>query len=167
MATAYLGLGSNKGERITYIERAMSEISKIQNTKIVRSSAVYETEPWGFKDQEEYLNSAVEIETELDAFTLLKELKEIEKRIGRTEDVRWSEREIDIDLLFYGKEILVNDIMNVPHKEIENRKFVLIPMNEIAPDFIHPVFKKNMSELLKGTKDKLKVSKYNHSFREK
>lgn len=165
MATAYLGLGSNKGERISYIKDALSEIGKIKNTKIVRSSSVYETEPWGIKEQEDYLNSAVEIETELEAVSLLKELKSIEKRIGRTGNVKWSEREIDIDLLFYGNEIIENDFMNVPHKQIENRKFVLIPMHEIAPDFIHPVLKKDMSELLKNTADKLKVKKYNRIFR--
>jgi 2-amino-4-hydroxy-6-hydroxymethyldihydropteridine diphosphokinase len=160
MAVAYLGLGSNIGERISYIEKALAEIIKIENTKITRSSSIYETEPWGISEQEDYLNSAVEIETSLEPEVLLKKLKSIEKIIGRTESKRWSEREIDIDILFFGNEIIENEFMKVPHPQIESRKFVLIPMNEIAPDLIHPVFKKTVSELLKETKDNLKVNKF-------
>lgn len=161
MLTAYLGLGSNKGERISFIEKALAEIKKIPGTKIVKTSDVYETEPWGVENQPDYLNSVAEIETELDAEALLKELKEIEKRIGRTQSAKWSEREIDIDLLFHGDEIIVKDFMTIPHPQIEKRKFVLIPMNEIAPDFIHPVLKEKISALLKNTNDPLIVRKYN------
>lgn len=160
MPKAYLGFGSNKGERISFIETALKEIGKIEKTLIVRSSSVYETEPWGIKDQGDYLNSVAEISTELSAVELLKALKEIENRIGRTETSKWSEREIDIDLLFYGNEIHNNENIHVPHDEIENRKFVLIPMNEIAPDLIHPVLNKSISELLSETSDDLHVRNY-------
>ncbi len=160
MATAYLGLVSNKGERINYIQKALNEIEKIDGTTIVKASLVYETEPWGNFDQEDYLNSAVKIETNLIAQDLLKELKSIEVKLGRQENKKWSEREIDIDLLFYENEMISGEYINVPHCQIENRKFVLIPLNEIAPDLIHPVFKKNISELLKETKDKLDVRRY-------
>lgn len=160
MRTAYLGLGSNKGERISYIKKALSEIGKIENTRIVKSSSIYETEPWGVEDQDDYLNSAVELETSLDPENLLKELKNIERKTGRTGNKKWSEREIDIDLLFYGDEIIDNEFMNVPHSQIENRKFVLIPMNEIAPEFIHPVLKKSITDLLKESKDELSVIEF-------
>lgn len=160
MPKAYLGFGSNKGERISFIETALNEIDKIEKTEVVKCSSVYETEPWGIKDQGDYLNSTAEIKTELSAVELLKALKEIESRTGRTVTSKWSEREIDIDLLFYGNEILNNEIIQVPHAEIENRNFVLIPMKEIAPDHIHPVLNKSISELLSETSDDLKVTKY-------
>ena len=160
MQTVYLGLGSNKGERISYIEKAIEEISRLPATNIFVRSGIYETEPWGNIEQEDYLNSVIGIQTELKAEDLLKELKSIEKLIGRKENKKWSEREIDIDLLFYGSEVIDKDHMKVPHGQIENRRFVLVPLNEIAPWFIHPVFKKSISMLLEDTTDKLKVHKY-------
>jgi 2-amino-4-hydroxy-6-hydroxymethyldihydropteridine diphosphokinase len=160
MPKSYLGLGSNIGDRISFIENALTEISKIPDTKVVKMSSVYETEPWGEIRQDDFLNSVIEIDTKLDAAILLKELKEIEKKLGRNKTAKWSEREIDIDLLFYGNEIIENDVMNVPHLQIENRRFVLFPMAEIAPDFIHPVLKKSISELLKETTDELNVIKF-------
>lgn len=159
MPTAYLGLGSNKGERISFIETAIAEIAEIEKTKLIRTSSVYETEPWGIKGQDDYLNSVSEIQTDLSATELLKALKEIESRIGRTVTAKWSEREIDIDLLFYGNDVLNDETIHVPHAEIENRKFVLIPMNELAPDMIHPVLNKSISVLLHETSDDLKVTK--------
>ena len=167
MQTVYLGLGSNKGERISYIEKAIEEISGLPETKMFVRSGIYETEPWGNIEQEDYLNSVIGIQTELNAEDLLKELKSIEKFIGRKENKKWSEREIDIDLLFYGNEIIDKDHMKVPHGQIENRRFVLVPMNEIAPGFMHPVFKKNISQMLEDTTDKLKVYKYKLSSTEK
>jgi len=167
MQTVYLGLGSNKGERISYIEKAIEEISGLPETKMFVRSGIYETEPWGNIEQEDYLNSVIGIQTELNAEDLLKELKSIEKLIGRKENKKWSEREIDIDLLFYGNEIIDKDHMKVPHGQIENRRFVLVPMNEIAPGFMHPVFKKSISQLLEDTTDKLKVFKYKLSCTEK
>ncbi|MDQ3021420.1 MAG: 2-amino-4-hydroxy-6-hydroxymethyldihydropteridine diphosphokinase [Bacteroidota bacterium] len=163
MVTAYLGLGSNVGERISFIENAVLEIGKIKDTVIIKSSAIYETEPWGNIKQDDYLNSVIEIETRLKAEALLMELKNIEKRLGRIDNKRWSEREIDIDLLFYGEEIIENDLIKLPHRQIENRRFVLIPMNEIAQCFIHPVFKKTISQLLNDTKDELNVVRYHPS----
>ncbi len=163
ITTAYLGLGSNKGDRICYIENAVLEINKIKDTKVIQSSSVYETEPWGNVAQDDYLNSIIEIETELTAENLLKELKNIEKLLGRTGNKKWFEREIDIDLLFFGNEIIINDFMEVPHPQIRNRNFVLIPLNEIAPSLIHPVLQKTSKDLLGETKDNLKVSKYHEN----
>ena len=160
MATAYLGLGSNKGGRINFIQNAVIEIEKIFSTSVVKASSVYETEPWGFSDQDDYLNCAVEINTKLIAEVLLKELKNIEIKLGRQDNKKWSEREIDIDLLFFEYQIIRSVNMNVPHPQLEHRKFVLIPLNEIAPDLNHPVLNKNISELLKECRDELYVRKY-------
>lgn len=167
MKEVYLGLGSNKGERISFIEKAVSEIGNLPGTEIFTRAGIYETEPWGNIEQDDYLNTVIGINTTMNAEELLKELKRIEKHIGRMENKKWSEREIDIDLLFYGDDIIDNDNMIVPHGHIENRRFVLVPMNEIAPDLIHPVFKKSISQLLDSTTDNLKVFKYKLSNTEK
>ncbi len=167
MKVVYLGLGSNKGERISFIKKAISEIELLPCTEVFISGAIYETEPWGNIEQDDYLNTAIGIRTELKAEDLLKELKRIEKLIGRIEKRKWSEREIDIDLLFYGDEIIEKENMKVPHGQIENRRFVLVPMNEIAPELIHPVIKKSISQLLDSTSDKLNVFKYNLTNTEK
>lgn len=160
MSIAFLGLGSNKGERISYLNKAVDMIKDIKKTKIIRTSSVYETEPWGVSEQEDYLNSVIEIETPLDARSLLIELKNIEKTLGRIDSRKWAEREIDIDLLFFENEIVDEGSLKVPHPQLENRKFVLVPMNEISPDFIHPVLGKKISELLNETSDNLSVKKY-------
>lgn len=160
MKTAYLCLGSNMGERISFIENAISSIDKISRTEFVKSSKVYETEPWGVTSENNYLNCVAEIKTGLSAENLLSEIKQLEKKLGRTESRKWSDREIDIDILFYGNEIIRNEFVIIPHILIEKRKFVLVPLNEIAPALIHPESGKSVSELLKKTDDKLQVRLY-------
>ncbi|MFZ1321893.1 MAG: 2-amino-4-hydroxy-6-hydroxymethyldihydropteridine diphosphokinase, partial [Ignavibacteria bacterium] len=112
---AYLGLGSNIGERISYIQRVITELDDSQNISILKNSSVFETEPWGNFDQDNYLNSVIEIETDLGPMELLLELKSLEKKIGRSENKKWSEREIDIDILFYGDLVIQNENINIPH----------------------------------------------------
>jgi len=160
MTEVYLGIGANIGDRISFIEKAVNEIKNIPESKFIVSSSVYETEAWGKTDQDDFLNCVVEIYSDLSAETLLKKLKDIEKQIGRIENKKWSEREIDIDLLFYGNEIIENDLISIPHREIENRKFVLVPFAELNPDFLHPVLKKTIQELIISSTDKLNVIKY-------
>lgn len=156
----FLGLGSNLGNRAEYIESAINEIGSLKNTKLIKKASLYETEPWGFKEQPDFINSAVEVETSLSAEELFIEVKEIEQKLKRQNIGRWQEREIDIDILFYGDEIIRTEKINIPHKEIENRKFVLVPMNELAPDFIHPVFDETINGLLNKSEDPLVVKKY-------
>ncbi len=163
MAIVYLGFGSNKGNRPENIEKAMRLVDELESTRIIKESSMYETEPWGKASSVNYFNNAVMIETNLEAAELLKSLKAIEVKAGRTISDKWSDREIDIDLLFYKNDVYTNEKLNVPHPEIENRKFVLIPMSEISPEFMHPVLKKTIRELLSETKDNLKVSKLEFS----
>ena len=157
MQKIYLGLGSNRGDRLAFIESAIDYISRIDLTSLLRVSSVYETEPWGIRDQNFFLNCVTEITTGLDAHVLSGKLKDVEKLIGRTNSSKWHEREIDIDLLFYGDMIVNSNDLRVPHAEVENRKFVLVPLNEIVPELVHPVSGKTIAKLLEVSKDDLEV----------
>lgn len=157
----FLCLGSNVGNRAAFIKKSIDIVKKHKNIKFLRSSLIYETEPWGIKDQGNFLNCAVEIETGLTPSELLKFIKETEEKVGRKKRERWLEREIDIDILFYGDMIYDLEGLKIPHGEIQNRKFVLKPMSEIAPDFRHPVLLKSIKELLSETRDKSEVKIYN------
>jgi 2-amino-4-hydroxy-6-hydroxymethyldihydropteridine diphosphokinase len=153
MARVYLGLGSNKGERLNYLQSALIETAKLNGTSVRRVSSVYETEPVGKKDQAEFLNAVAEIETPLSPHDLLRELKRIEKDLGRKERIRWGPREIDIDILYYDDMVLRDDSIQIPHGEISNRRFVLIPLNEVAEGLIDPARKLSIVDLLKFCPD--------------
>jgi 2-amino-4-hydroxy-6-hydroxymethyldihydropteridine diphosphokinase len=156
----YLGLGSNIGDKKSFIKSAGNEISKLTGTKVIKSSSLYKTEPWGIKNQDYFLNSVLEIETALNPKDFLSELKKIESDLGRIKRHKWYEREIDIDILFFGDLVLTDDFVNIPHPEIQNRNFVLIPMCELNPDFIHPVLNRTVQDLLNDTQDNSKVAKF-------
>jgi 2-amino-4-hydroxy-6-hydroxymethyldihydropteridine diphosphokinase len=153
MSSAYLGLGSNIGDRYTFIKNAILKIKSKKRIKVVHCSSIYETEPWGIKEQGEFLNCVIKIKTDFSPLELLKEIKEIEAEIGRSKKEHWGEREIDIDVLFYDDLIYSDEEISIPHMEIQNRRFVLVPMCEIAPDFVHPAFDIKMIELLEMTSD--------------
>ncbi|HCA41835.1 MAG TPA: 2-amino-4-hydroxy-6-hydroxymethyldihydropteridine diphosphokinase, partial [Bacteroidetes bacterium] len=113
----FLGLGSNVGDKIKFIKSAIEEISKLDKTNLTKESSYYETEPWGLREQDDFINSVIEITTELEAKDLFMELKNIEKKLHRKNRGKWEQREIDIDILFYGNEVLKNETINIPHKE--------------------------------------------------
>ena len=156
----FLGLGSNIDDRVTYLKTATSLIGSCADIKIVQSSLIYETEPWGIRNQKSFLNQVLKTECSLSAPDLLTFVKEVEIKTGRTERAKWHEREIDIDVLFYDNEIISTEKYKLPHGEIQNRKFVMVPMCEIAPDFLHPVLNKSMKQLLEETKDISEVKIY-------
>lgn len=160
MHIVFLGLGSNIGDRLFYINSAIEKISAIENVTLSASSAIYETEPWGVTDQELYLNCAVKIETELPPDELFVHIKMIEKELGREVTEKWTARKIDIDILFYDDIIFDDGKLSIPHSKIQERNFVLIPLNEIDNELVHPVYGKTVRELLEDSKDSLQVYKF-------
>ncbi len=144
----YLGLGSNKGDRFNYLVSAVKLIDEDKNCRLVKSSSVYETKPYGNTNQDNFYNAVIFIETEFEIERLYYFLKDIENKVGREKsEVRWNPREIDVDILFYNNLIYKSEILTVPHKDIMNRDFVLVPLIEIADDFVHPVLNKKLKEL--------------------
>jgi 2-amino-4-hydroxy-6-hydroxymethyldihydropteridine diphosphokinase len=152
----FLLLGTNLGDRKKNLAAACDAIEDAVG-KIVNRSAVYETEPWGKKDQPEFLNQAVEVETELSAEALLNRVLEIEKKLGRKRDERWGERTMDIDILFYGDKVIHTDNLVVPHPRMAERRFVLVPLAEIGGDLMHPVLRTKVREMLEACRDQLNV----------
>ncbi len=157
MYNVFLGLGSNVGDRHKFLNAAVAGIKSLPATKVVWASPVYEAEPYGKTDQAKFLNAAIEIETELLPPDLLRELKKIETKAGRTTTERWGPREIDIDILLYDGFVHQDETVIVPHPELEKRKFVLVPLREIAADVVHPVNGMTISELTAACRDSGKV----------
>lgn len=156
----FLGFGSNIDDRLRFINIAASYIRSCSDIEVVSASSVYETEPWGVKSQNSFLNCVLNIKTSFSPDELLNFVKEVEVKTGRKNRERWYEREIDIDVLFFNDLVLESGDFSVPHKEVINRRFVLVPMCELNGKFVHPVLKKSMFELLEITKDNSKVILY-------
>jgi 2-amino-4-hydroxy-6-hydroxymethyldihydropteridine diphosphokinase len=141
------------------LQDALQELKAIVG-EVVKLSAVYETEPWGVSDQPAYLNQVLCIVTDKAPTALMDCLLDIEKNLGRERKGKWAERTIDIDILYYGDEIVVTKELKIPHKELHKRRFTLVPLNEIAPDFKHPALNLTTTKLLEYCPDKLEVKKY-------
>ena len=159
MNKAYLLTGSNLGDREEYLATARSFINEQCGT-IVTASSLYETAAWGKTDQPSFLNQALELETALNAKQLIRRILKIEKMMGRIRDEKYGPRLIDIDILLFNNEKHNYEFLKVPHPEMQNRRFALLPLAEIAPGVIHPVLNKTINELLKECKDELPVKKY-------
>ncbi|MBI3112165.1 MAG: 2-amino-4-hydroxy-6-hydroxymethyldihydropteridine diphosphokinase [Ignavibacteriales bacterium] len=159
MNPIFVGLGSNRGDRLAFLRSALRELRRLKNTALVHSSSVYETEPVGKKDQAYFLNAVVELSSELSVTALQRECRTIETLLGRTKTERWGPREIDLDLLYYGREVYVSEDLVVPHPERVNRRFVLLGLHELAPDFLDPVLHRSMADLLQSCQDQSAVAK--------
>ncbi len=147
MKTAYLGLGSNLGNREANLRQALDRMES-EGIRVVRRSSIYETEPRDLPDQPWFLNAAVEVETDLFPLQLLARLQNIEREMGRRRVTPKGPRNIDIDVLFYGRSVIATADFQVPHPRIAQRRFVLEPLAEIAPEFRHPMTGKTAREML-------------------
>jgi 2-amino-4-hydroxy-6-hydroxymethyldihydropteridine diphosphokinase len=155
---AYLLLGSNLGDSKQLIEDATMLIEKRIGTIVAKSSR-YATAAWGKTEQPPFINLALQVCTDLEAFTLLTRVLEIEKDLGRVRMEKWGARLIDIDVIFYGNHIIDTPELTIPHPLMHLRKFVILPLNEIATSFEHPILKKNIDQILSDLPDDLKVER--------
>jgi dihydroneopterin aldolase/2-amino-4-hydroxy-6-hydroxymethyldihydropteridine diphosphokinase len=145
---AYIGLGSNVGDKEKYLKEAISKLSVEKNIKIIKQSSFITTKPWGYLEQEDFLNGVVEIETMLEAEELMDLLLEIEEELDRKRIIKWGPRTIDLDIIMYDSKISSNEKVILPHPRMHEREFVLKPLNEIAPYLMHPVLNKRIFTLL-------------------
>ena len=152
MTTVYLGLGTNLGDRETNLRRGLEMLG--ERIAQMRTSSVYETEPWGYADQPRFLNMVCSGETSLSPEELLMFCKEVERRTGRTETFRYGPRTLDVDILDYGEQILTSAELTLPHPRMAGRAFVLVPLAELAPQWRHPTTGKTAAALLAAVEGK-------------
>lgn len=155
---AFILLGSNRGDRKQYLCKATQQI-QLRCGKIVSESSIYETAAWGNTKQAAFFNQVIRIQTKLSPDELMQQLLQIELDLGRVRTEKFGPRTIDLDLLFYDALIFHSTVVTVPHPAIQDRKFVLIPLEELCPGKIHPVYKKTIRTLLKECADQLAVAK--------
>lgn len=158
MTDVYLLLGSNEGDRQAWLQQAVEQLAALGN--INSQSALYQTAAWGIEDQPAFLNMALRLQTELHPLELLQKIHDIEQHLGRQRTLKWGQRTLDIDILFYGDAVIDLPELKVPHPYLQERRFALVPLNEITPDFLHPGLNKTISQLLDECPDKLEVEKY-------
>jgi 2-amino-4-hydroxy-6-hydroxymethyldihydropteridine diphosphokinase len=158
MHSAFILLGSNQGNRKQYLRKAMEQIQQ-DCGRLVSESSIYETAAWGNTNQAAFFNQVICIKTKLSPDELMQQLLQIELNLGRVRTEKFGPRTIDLDLLFYDALIFHSKVVTVPHPAIQDRKFVLIPLTELSPGKIHPVYKKTIRTLLKECTDQLAVTK--------
>jgi 2-amino-4-hydroxy-6-hydroxymethyldihydropteridine diphosphokinase len=157
MVKVYLLLGGNLGDKRRVFEEAKRLLSE-KVGKIIQQSHIYETEPWGFESTDFFLNQVLEMSVSISSEEVLSRIQQIEQQLGRTRNEQhYGSRIIDIDILFYGDEVISLENLTVPHPRIQERKFALVPLNEIAPEMKHPILLKTISQLLSECTDQLQV----------
>lgn len=156
MNNIYLHTGTNLGDRAANLEQANDWITR-EIGAIAQASRVYHTKAWGITDQPDFLNQALLVHSVLGPFDVLEKIQLIERRMGRAREVKWGERLIDIDILFFNEEALDTEALTIPHPYLHYRNFVLMPLMEIAPHLVHPIFQKTITELYAASEDTLTV----------
>ncbi len=160
MINAFIGIGTNLGDRKKHIAEALERLERRTDIKVIKSSSLYVTEPIGYVGQDWFLNCVVEVMTSMPPRELLSHCLSIEEQMGRTRTMQWGPRIIDLDILLYDDTVIEDDELTVPHPNMDKRRFVLVPIVEIAPDVIHPKLNKTVTDLLKNLKDAHKVDLY-------
>lgn len=147
-STAFISIGSNIGDKNYNLDKAIELLCGNDEVKLVKKSSYLKTEPWGYEDQEEFLNCAIEVKTILSSRELLEKMQSIEKEMKRERIIKWGPRVIDLDIIFFNNEINNEEDLVIPHPRMEERKFVLEPLCEIAPNMMHPVLNKRVWKIL-------------------
>ncbi|OGH99194.1 MAG: 2-amino-4-hydroxy-6-hydroxymethyldihydropteridine diphosphokinase [Candidatus Melainabacteria bacterium GWF2_32_7] len=163
MSVVYIGLGSNIGDRVGYVQQAHKLLSDTEGITIVNSSSLYETEPCGYKDQEWFVNAVLEIETTLEPYKLLEECQRIEKQLGRVrhpEAPQWGPRTVDLDILLYDDLVIADSNLQIPHSRLHQRAYALVPILELAPDLAHPVLGRSILDMHSDLEDPEEVYLY-------
>ena len=155
----FLGLGSNLGDRELNLKKSIKLLNS-KAGKVLNISRIYESEPWGVKNQNYFLNQVIEIETHIDPIDLLNICKNIEYDMGRNPEIRWGKRVIDIDILYYQSRVINQKKLIIPHKLMHERKFVMIPLNDLNENHLHPILKITNKEILNNCIDSCKVKYY-------
>ena len=157
---AFIGIGANMGSPAEMCRTAVEKLDEIPGVRLLRTSSLYRTEPVGPQEQEWFINAVAEVRTSLPPGPLLKALKEIERQLGRTEGVKWGPRIVDMDILLYGQEVIREGELVIPHPELHRRRFVLVPLCELASYVIHPAFGVSVRGLLDRLTDPARVDLY-------
>lgn len=157
--SAYLLIGSNEGNRLQFLTTAKEQIEQFAG-RIILTSSIYQTDAWGKENLPPHLNQALLIRTGLEPLELLNRLQQIETNLGRKKTEKWGIRKIDIDIIYFDNLIINHPQLQIPHPLMQNRRFVLSPLTEIAPNFLHPVLQKTNQELLQTLSDPLKVTRF-------
>jgi len=159
----YIGVGSNIGDPAANCRRAIEAIVSEEKNRLLKCSPLYRTEPVGKEDQDWFVNGAVAVETSFRPRELMECLLKIERGMGREREERWGPRVIDLDILFYGGEVVREEDLQIPHPRLHERRFVLIPLNDLAPDLYHPLLAKTISQILSELKEEKKVVLYSEA----
>ena len=157
MSGIYLLLGSNLGDRMVMLEKAQTLVEQ-QLGPVKAQSSLYETAAWGIENQAAFLNQVLEIETPLSPQDLLQAALTVEQQLGRVRAQKWGPRSLDLDILYYGEQVMESPELTLPHPQLHLRRFTLVPLCEIAPLWVHPVLKKNNLQLLQECPDQLQVN---------
>jgi 2-amino-4-hydroxy-6-hydroxymethyldihydropteridine diphosphokinase len=159
MNRVYLSLGSNEGNRTEWLNLCL-QMLKAHCGNITATSNIYETAAWGLPNQPDFLNMAVCLDSELSETEILTQIRFIEETLKRQRAIKWGQRTLDIDILFFNDTIINNPELHIPHPYLQERRFVLVPLNDIAADLVHPVLKKTVAKLLMDCPDPLPVNKF-------